>query len=227
MKWLLIALAILFTLGLVAYIVPVRWVKQLMLFIIAILCLSLLASSFGLFVSAERISYELLEQNDQFEMRRYPSRVLAFTEVTSGFTQAMQEGFPLLAAYIFGENEREQKIAMTAPVLQMGQSTEQIEQPQLWKIGFVMPEEDLVDKFPSPHNSNVHVGIWNGATYAVMTWKGRVSEKHIQDYAQKLRHICEKRQLQCTDNFIYSAYHPPWLFPWIREHDVMIEVTHD
>ncbi|WP_040386705.1 heme-binding protein, partial [Citricoccus sp. CH26A] len=62
--------------------------------------------------------YETLRGHDGVEVRRYPEHVLAETTVEAGFEDAGNRAFRILFGYISGTNQAEQKVAMTAPVLQ-------------------------------------------------------------------------------------------------------------
>ena len=55
---------------------------------------------------------------DRVEIRRYGPRIAAETTVFADDQQARNTGFRRLAGYIFGGNQRQTKIAMTAPVAQ-------------------------------------------------------------------------------------------------------------
>ncbi|MGD6980978.1 SOUL family heme-binding protein [Citricoccus zhacaiensis] len=67
--------------------------------------------------------YETLRGHDGVEVRRYPEHVLAETTVEAGFEDAGNRAFRILFGYISGTNQAEQKVAMTAPVLQDCQGT--------------------------------------------------------------------------------------------------------
>ena len=52
------------------------------------------------------------------EIRHYGARIAAETTVAAGEEAARNAGFRRLARYIFGANHANEKIAMTAPVVQ-------------------------------------------------------------------------------------------------------------
>lgn len=62
---------------------------------------------------SEQPEYEVLRQASGLEVRRYPPRVVATTTVAGG----ENDGFRILAGYIFGGNGQNQEIAMTSPVV--------------------------------------------------------------------------------------------------------------
>ena len=77
--------------------------------------------------SIETPDYEVLRVlTRKAEIRRYPSLILAQTQMTAApYSQNSSTGFRRVAGYIFGGNEQGQKIAMTSPVImEMGTETE-------------------------------------------------------------------------------------------------------
>lgn len=92
----------------------------------------------------------MLKKWGNFEIRQYEPRVIAQTAIQNDFEQAIKEGFNLLAAYIFGQNATEAKIAMTAPVEQREDATK-----KNWLIAFSMPEKYKLSELPSPKDPRI------------------------------------------------------------------------
>ena len=63
----------------------------------------------------QRQHFEVLQQFPGFELRHYPTHVVAEVEVDSSFTEAGNRAFGVLAAFISGRNSTRRKVAMTAP----------------------------------------------------------------------------------------------------------------
>ncbi len=63
-------------------------------------------------------SYIVIRTHDTFEVRQYEPYRVAETVVNAAAEDAGNQGFRILAGYIFGRNKGERKIAMTAPVAQ-------------------------------------------------------------------------------------------------------------
>ena len=68
--------------------------------------------------SADEPKYQVLNDNGHIQIRQYPALVVAQTEVNADYKNSSSQGFQRLAGYIFGGNKKQQKIAMTAPVIQ-------------------------------------------------------------------------------------------------------------
>src|SRR4051812_47973284 len=75
----------------------------------------------------EEPEFQVLIDDDAFQVRRYQPMVLAETVVPGTRDQAADEGFRRLAGYIFGGNQtkhhqsQNQSLPMTTPVLQSEQ----------------------------------------------------------------------------------------------------------
>jgi hypothetical protein len=67
-------------------------------------------------MAIEEPSYEVLEQADEYEVRRYAPYLVAEVDVEGDFGEAGNKAFRLLSGYIFGDNQTEEKMSMTAPV---------------------------------------------------------------------------------------------------------------
>lgn len=69
-------------------------------------------------VVTEQQPYEVLEQRDGFELRRYPPHLLAQVEIDASFDDAGNRAFRALFRYITGNNQSQRRVDMTAPVVQ-------------------------------------------------------------------------------------------------------------
>jgi F0F1-type ATP synthase membrane subunit c/vacuolar-type H+-ATPase subunit K len=67
-------------------------------------------------------SYQLVDRQDNIEIRDYAPMIVAQVMVTGERQPAISQGFRLIADYIFGNNQPAQKVAMTAPVIQQAAS---------------------------------------------------------------------------------------------------------
>ena len=65
----------------------------------------------------ETPEYQLLEKSGQFEIRMYEPMIIAITNINSNYRESTYTGFRRIANYIFGGNDQNMEIAMTAPVI--------------------------------------------------------------------------------------------------------------
>ena len=69
-------------------------------------------------MAVEEPKFQIVKAEGDFEVRDYPGLTVAEVDVGGDRRAASNEGFRLLAGYIFGGNAGNSKIAMTAPVTQ-------------------------------------------------------------------------------------------------------------
>ena len=106
----------------------------------------------------ETTEYELIFDEANKEIRYYDSYIVAKTTVKGEFKEAQGAAFRILAGYIFGDNEKKQKIAMTAPVVQeptaerekIQMTTPVIQRPseEGWVMSFMMPSVYKMEDLP-------------------------------------------------------------------------------
>ena len=72
----------------------------------------------------ESPKYEVLVKNNNMELRQYSPYIVATTRTEGSFKESQGTAFRILAGYIFGDNEKVVKIAMTALVVMNPQKSE-------------------------------------------------------------------------------------------------------
>lgn len=86
-------------------------------------------------------SYQVDKQAGKIEIRTYPAMLVAQVKIKGERSPAINQGFRILADYIFGNNiamtapvtqQKSEDIAMTAPVLQQAEG-------EVWAVSFIMP----------------------------------------------------------------------------------------
>ena len=68
-------------------------------------------------MAIETPEYKVISKHEGFEVRCYSEMVIATTKVQADYKSSTSSGFRRIASYIFGGNDKEMKIAMTAPVI--------------------------------------------------------------------------------------------------------------
>ena len=116
-------------------------------------------------------------EDESIEIRDYESRILAVTDMSEGSIS----GFRVLAGYIFGGNEREQEIAMTAPVRSTMPNKNEAE------MAFVVPSEFDLEDLPTPNDARVGFREEPAYRAAVIRFSGWMSDKKAERHWQKLR----------------------------------------
>ncbi|MGB0935083.1 MAG: SOUL family heme-binding protein [Alphaproteobacteria bacterium] len=177
-------------------------------------------ASCGVIMSArvEKPQYDILKADRAFEIRRYDPMIVAETKVQGDRSQAIRDGFQIIADYIFGENVEKRKIDMTAPVMQSGTQ-------QTWTVQFVMPKEFTMESLPEPLQGLVTLQETPSKTYVVIKFSGRTTTENVMTHQQELQQYIEEKGLKVTGDPLYAFYNPPWTLPMFRRNEVMFELA--
>jgi hypothetical protein len=167
----------------------------------------------------ETPDYKVVKTIDEVEIRLYPKMVVAKTNlVDNSFDNQGSNGFRTIANYIFGGNEKNQKIAMTAPVvMNMGDSA---------TMYFVMPKSYKKEDLPNPNSKNVQLVEETSKYLAVITYGGYSSDKKIEKHRSELEFILKKNNIKTKGTYMYMGYNAPWDVI-NRKNEVAIEVVLD
>jgi hypothetical protein len=145
--------------------------------------------------------------------------VVAKTSLSDkSFDNQGNDGFRTIAGYIFGGNDKKQKIARTAPVV--------MEMSDSATMYFVMPKQYKLEELPNPSSKNVRIVEETPKTLAVITYGGYSSDKKILKHQKKLMEVLVKNNIKTKGAFIYMGYNAPWDFI-NRKNEVAIEVVLD
>jgi hypothetical protein len=137
------------------------------------------------------------------ELRQYPNMIVAKTNVKDkSFDNSGSDGFHSIAGYIFGGNEKSEKIAMTSPVvMELGDSA---------TMYFVMPSKYKKSELPNPSNKNVTIQEEVSKVLLVVRYGGYSNDERIESHSEILRQIIQKHHLNATGPFMYMGYNAPW-----------------
>merc|ERR1711916_305675 len=137
---------------------------------------------------------------DGLQIRRYGfpgSRYIwAETTVSGDFAQAQQEGFQNIFQYIDGQNAKNMKINMTAPV-----TVEKVESTGNYIVRFYMPSAYTFDELPTPNNPDVKLVTLPEQVVSVTEFPGFANEKLVESNTNKLSEMINQNGLQATHAF--------------------------
>ena len=186
-------------------------------------------------MATEEPKYSVLEKESPFELRSYEPMILAEVQVEGDLDEASSQGFRLIAAYIFGQNQASQKMAMTAPVTIDEQSVKSekiamtapvgIESSAgKWTVSFVMPSQYTMETLPKPLNPTVRLRQIPATKRAVITFSGFYSPQKVAEKTLELESWIRARNLQANGSPHFARYNPPWTLPFMRRNEVMLNV---
>lgn len=183
-------------------------------------------------MATEEPAFLIEKTTPTYDIRKYDGTLVAETEVDSNFEQATNEGFRILASYIFGNNQSKTKVKMTTPANQIQSEKIAMTTPvnlQKGKNGFLvqftMPSSFTLETLPKPNDSRVHLRQLPAKRVAVRKYTGRWTEKKYQKELEVLGSALRKDGIQTTGEPIFARFNPPWL-PWfLRRNEIWWEVS--
>ena len=200
------------------------WVVLLIAIAIAIALLG----DFG--VAYESPNYEVTEKIGEVEIRQYAPYLVAETRVDGSLEDAGNQGFRILAKYIFGDNRGKQKIAMTAPVSQektggvkiaMTAPVTQTPAGEQFTIQFMMPSEHSLETLPEPNDSRIEIREMPGRRLAAIRYSGRWSEKNYEENLKGLLETLSREGYEPEGEPVWARYDPPFK-PWfMRRNEIL------
>ncbi|MCU0843715.1 MAG: heme-binding protein, partial [Spirochaetes bacterium] len=185
--------------------------------------------------SEETPKYEILVSEGNKEIRSYSGYIVAKTTVKGDFRDAQGEAFRILAGYIFGGNEKKQKISMTAPVMQEKSPTSEnlsmtapvVQSPTEggWVMTFMMPSGYKLADLPTPKDKRVEFEEVNPKIYGVIRYSGLGRQSTNEEMANELQAWLKTNgQYEVVAGPSYAGYDPPWTIPFFRRNEMMYEL---
>ena len=167
--------------------------------------------------NSETQPYKIIRSEKDFEIRFYPSTTMAtITSSTKSYKELGSSGFNKLAGYIFGGNNKQQKIAMTSPVhMDINDSVS--------TMSFVMPAEFDKDSLPVPNNADVKIRTTSDEYVAAIRFGSFASDKYIKENMEKLENALKENSISYSGQFRFLGYNPPYqLFG--RRNEIIVTV---
>jgi len=166
----------------------------------------------------ETPNYKKIKKFKDFELRNYESIIIATTTVERDFSESNNIGFRRLANYIFGDNDKNIKIEMTAPVITSFNSLYENQK----NISFIMPKKHNLNSLPLSNKNNVSIKVKEVGLVAVIGFGGWATEEKTNKYINKLKILILKEKLNISDEIIVAQYNSPWAIPPFRKNEILI-----
>lgn len=191
-------------------------------------------SLYGYFSSrVEQAKYSVLKKTADYEIRNYPTHIVAETTIKGDYQNAMSEGFTIVAGYIFGGNVKKEGIAMTAPVVVEEKSSEKIAMTVPVTVSgkdgertlsFGMPASYTLDTLPTPNDPRVKIVEVPEKKLAVMRFSGYRTASRIGEMEKKLLESLARDGVEVIGAPLYAGYNAPGTPPWMTRNEVLVEI---
>jgi hypothetical protein len=185
----------------------------------------------------EEPKYTVVSEAGGYEIREYASYIVAETTVLGAESrgEAARKGFPIIAGYIFGDNTKKDKIAMTIPVNTEGSTSEKIAMTApvnteeeadsgSYKISFVMPSKYTLGTLPEPNDKRVELREVPAHKIAVRRFSWSTSESAFKKHEAELLEALRFDRVETVGAVNVARYNTPWTIPFMLRSEVQIEV---
>lgn len=190
-------------------------------------------------MATEEPNFQILQETEDYELRRYEPYRVAEVEVRGAFEGVGSEAFKILAGYIFGDNQGETKIEMTAPVNQRPVETKGLRlemtapvtqrpegaTPDTYIISFVMPTRFTLETLPRPNNPRIVLREEPARRIAARRYAGSWSEDRYRDEERRLLEALRRDGLQPNGTPIYARYNSPFSLPMLRRNEILVPLA--
>ena len=194
----------------------------------------ILWSLWGYFSSrVESTQYSVVESKKDYEIRLYPAHIVAQTIVKGLYKEALNQGFRIVAGYIFGGNTKKESIAMTAPVVENKSASQSIAmtapvmatmEGESHVIAFGMPRSYTLETLPTPTDPRVQIVVIPEKKMAAIRFSWLRTDTRVQIKKQELLNALKKDNITILGEPQYAGYNAPWTPPWMTRNEVLVEI---
>ena len=177
---------------------------------------------------AEQPDYRTLLTDGDYQIRAYPSLVVAQTVVEGPRKMSLGNGFRALAGYIFARTRDGETLPMTVPVMQDGGDPMASDPPLFddelegaWRTRFVMPAGRRIDDLPQPPDG-VDLTIVGPRRVAVVSFAGLASDRSLAEQEGRLRGWLARRGETSDAEPEYAFYKSPVIPGPLRHNEVWL-----
>tara|TARA_R110000772_G_scaffold118149_1_gene223762 strand:+ start:1160 stop:1777 length:618 start_codon:yes stop_codon:yes gene_type:complete len=193
-----------------------------LLILLGVLFIAFIAVQLFAFNSQRNIEtypYTVIKKFDTFEIRSYKATLFTSVKLsTTGYKNSSSKGFSILAGYIFGGNERNEKIAMTSPVAMSLEDS--------MTMMFMVPKELKKEMLPKPNQSGIEFKEEPAKTVAAINFNGWANDKKIEKFKQKLITDLDTEGIAYSNRFYFLGYNAPYEV-FNRKNEVIVELQAD
>ena len=164
----------------------------------------------------ETYPYIVNKKYNTFEIRSYEASLFTAVKLPiKEYKEASSKGFSILAGYIFGGNERNEKISMTSPVAMSLEDS--------MTVMFMVPKKFNKETLPQPDQSQIKFREEPAKTVAAITFGGWANDEKIEQYKVKLKAALDAEGIPYTNRFYFLGYNPPYEV-FNRKNEVIVEL---
>ena len=178
-----------------------------------IIALILLISNILYGQEENRKHYTSIKKIDNIEIRGYHE------SMNISYYDSYSEGyFQYLANYIFGGNNKNEKISMTSPVTMRQYGDEE--------MIFRLPNKFLKEKAPAPKNKKIKIFKLEPKIKAVVQYSGYTNSKIEKRKTDELLKTLESNKIEHKNDIEVDVFNSPFQFI-NRRNEITVTITSD
>ena len=172
-------------------------------------------------MAIEEPEFEVLQSNDDYEVRMYAPHIVAEVDVEGDDGDPGRAAFRILAGYIFGDNEAETKMSMTAPVTsQAGGEGE----GELYTYAFFMESEYTMETLPKPMDARIRLVEKPARVVAARRYSGSWSTSNYQKNESVLMAALANDGVVLSGEPYLARYNSPFTLWFMRRNELLVEI---
>jgi effector-binding domain-containing protein len=188
-------------------------------------------------MAAEKPEYTVIQEEGNFQLREYKPYIVAETTVGGeDFSEVSNNGFRILADYIFGNNTKRESLEMTSPVtieesqeqsvkIPMTSPVEMYGKDGTYVMTFMMPSEYMMETLPLPNDERVKLREIPARRVAAIEFSGGWSQESARERTEELKVWMSQQGLTAAGEPIFARYDPPFV-PWfLRHNEILVPVA--
>lgn len=164
----------------------------------------------------ETYPYTVTKKYNTFEIRTYPATLFISVQLSGNkYKESSNKGFSILAGYIFGGNEKNEKIAMTSPV--------SMSLDDSMTMMFMVPKKFKKETLPKPNQSEITFREEPAKTVAAISFSGWADDEKIAKFKQELIAALKTENIKHTNRFYFLGYNAPYEV-FNRKNEIIVEL---
>lgn len=168
-------------------------------------------------MATETIPYKVLHKDGSIEIREYKDILLASTKTNPN--NYGESGFNNVFQYISGQNDKNQAISMTSPVVSYQEGESLV-------TGFYVPSKYDKTSVPKP-TGNVFIDTIKPSLYVVVKFYGAWTNENYDHHHKKLLDYIKDHQLKPTSQPFIMRYNAPYIPDHQKRNEIAYHITND
>ncbi len=169
---------------------------------------------------ADEPKYQVLDMEDDKEIRQYERMTLASVTVNNGkYEDAMKEGYQRLSQYLYGENATTLEMPMTTPVFEE-------QNHNSWTISFILPNDITPATAPTPLDHAIAITECPAHAVAVIWYTGGNHLERVYAKSAELHGwLSTKKGFKILGENKIAQYDSPSTLSFFRRNELQVEVA--